>query len=418
MLSEPARWLDSVRRVAPGWVGAFEGVPREWFVPDRVWRKNPAGRGWLQLHRALEPEVWAELVARDDFVVTQVDDGRPELAGGIGRAVTSSTSMPTVMAVMLHALDLPTDLDRRNGSGMRVLEIGTGTGWNTALLAHRLGTENVTSIEIDPAVAAHARAALSEHRIPVTVIVGDGEHGHPAGGHRGARYDRVLSTAACHRVPYAWIEQCTPGGVIVTPWQTPYLGSALLRLTVTESTTGGGVRGSGRFIEHASFMPLRGQRVGAWIPDPDTEPDAAESRTALHPYEPVSDYDGCAFAVSLLVPGVEKSIAFPEPRDRRTYEVLLFEETSRSWATITVTPAALHADTYPVRQHGRRRLWDEVEAAHTWWEHHARPTYTDFGLTVEPTGQHAWLGDPSHRLRERNKLASRTGGLAYSTVAS
>ncbi len=396
--SKPARWLDSVRAVAPGWVDAFEAVPREWFVPDLVWRKNPAGRGWLRVDRAVELETWAELVATDDFVVTQVDDGRPELPDGIGRAVTSSTSMPTVMAVMLHALDLPTDLDHRNGSGMRVLEIGTGTGWNAALLAHRLGGENVTSIEIDPVVATHARVALSEHQITATVVVGDGEQGHPVGDQRCALYDRVLSTAACHRVPYAWVEQCKPGGMIVTPWQTPYLGSALLRLIVTGSTTLSGATASGRFIEHASFMPLRGQQVGDWIPDPDTEPDAAESVTALHPYQPVSNHDACAFAVSLLVPSVEKSIAFPDPHDRRTYEVLLFDETSRSWATINVTPATMRAERYPVRQHGRRRLWDEIETAHTWWEQHARPTYTEFGLTVGPAGQYAWLGDPSHRL--------------------
>ncbi|MBV9011566.1 MAG: methyltransferase domain-containing protein [Pseudonocardiales bacterium] len=394
---KPAPWLGSVRAAAPGWVEAFEAAPREWFVPDLVWRKNPTGRGWLPVNRNMEPETWAELVATDDFVVTQVDDGHPTLPGGIGRAVTSSTSMPTMMAVMLHTLNLPTDLHRRNGPGLRVLEIGTGTGWNTALLAHRLGVGNVTSIEIDPQIADHARAALASTGYPVTVITGDGEQAPPASDHDHALYDRVISTAACHRVPYTWVQQCKPGGIIVTPWQTPYLGSALLQLTVTHSTTTDAMA-SGRFIEHASFMPLRAQRGGDWIPDPDTEPDAAESATALHPYEPVSDYDGCAFTVSLLVPDLEKSIAFPDPHDQHTYEVLLFEATSRSWATITVTPAALHTDIYLVRQHGQRRLWDEIEAAYTWWEHHGHPTYTQFGLTIGATGQRAWLDDPSQPL--------------------
>lgn len=392
---KPARWWDSVRAVAPGWVEAFEAVPREWFVPDLVWRKNPTGRGWLPVNRNVEPETWATLVATDDFVVTQVDDGHPRLPGGIGWAPTSSTSMPTVMAVMLHALELPTDPDHRNR--LRVLEIGTGTGWNTALLAHRLGAGNVTSIEIDPQIAEHARAALASTGYPVTVITGDGEQAPPANNHHPALYDRVISTAACHRVPYTWVQQCTPGGIILTPWQTPYLGSALLRLTVTHSTSD--AMACGRFIEHASFMPLRGQRAGDWIPDPDTEGDTTESHTALHPYEPLSDHDGCAFTVSLLIPDLEKSIALPDPHDPHTYEVLLFEATSHSWATITVTPAALHTDTYPLRQHGQRRLWNEIEAAHTWWEHHARPTYTQFGLTIGAAGQHAWLDDPSQPLQ-------------------
>jgi hypothetical protein len=43
-----------------------------------------AGRSWLRVDRAVEPDVWAALVATDDFVVTQVDDGHPELAGGSG----------------------------------------------------------------------------------------------------------------------------------------------------------------------------------------------------------------------------------------------------------------------------------------------------------------------------------------------
>lgn len=378
-------WLGSVRRVAPEWASAFEAVPREWFVPDVVWRRNPDGRGWLPVDRASEPDRWSALVAADDFVVTQVDDGHPELPGGLGRAVTSSTSMPTVMAVMLHALAIDLDV----AAGQRVLEIGTATGWNTALLSFALGEHNVTTIEIDPAVAEHARTALAAATMRPTVITGDGEAGWPG----NALYDRVICTASCHRVPYAWVEQCAHGGLIITPWHTPYLGSALLRLVVAGDGTA-----SGRFIDHASFMSLRGQRVGDWIPDPDRETDYAESVSTLHPYEPVSDNDGAAFAISLLVPGIEKSIAFAAPDDRRSYEVLIYDETTRSWATVNVTPKAMSTDSYPVRQHGPRLLWNEIETAHAWWERHGQPQYTEFGLTVGPTGQHPFLSDPTQRV--------------------
>ncbi|WP_414710992.1 methyltransferase domain-containing protein [Pseudonocardia sp.] len=73
--------------------------------------------------------------------------------------------------------------------GDRVLEIGTGTGWHAALLAHLIGPENVTSIEVDPCVADRARAALARHG-KVTVITGDGAAGHPD----RAPYDRVVAT--------------------------------------------------------------------------------------------------------------------------------------------------------------------------------------------------------------------------------
>ncbi|MGH8918047.1 MAG: protein-L-isoaspartate O-methyltransferase family protein, partial [Actinomycetes bacterium] len=70
--------------------------------------------------------------------------------------------------------------------GMRVLEIGTGTGYNAALLAHQLGAAHVVSVEIDPVVAEHARHALAATGYrAVSVITGDGAEGYPP----GAPYD-------------------------------------------------------------------------------------------------------------------------------------------------------------------------------------------------------------------------------------
>ena len=87
---------------------------------------------------------------------------------------TSSASGPVIVAVMLAALDAH--------EGHRVLEIGTGTGYNAALLTHRLGAEQVTSLEVDPDIATHAREALSDTGFGgVTVITGDGTHGYPPG---------------------------------------------------------------------------------------------------------------------------------------------------------------------------------------------------------------------------------------------
>lgn len=63
--------------------------------------------------------------------------------------MTSSISKPSIVAAMLDHLHLE--------PGMRVLEIGTGSGWNAALLARRVGEANVTTIEVDAELAAHAR---------------------------------------------------------------------------------------------------------------------------------------------------------------------------------------------------------------------------------------------------------------------
>jgi protein-L-isoaspartate(D-aspartate) O-methyltransferase len=137
-------------------------------------------------------------------------------------------------------------------AGERVLEIGTGTGWNAALLAHTVGAENVTTIEVDPAVAAHARAALDATGYgAVTTIVGDGAVGWP----NGAPYDRVISTVGVAAIPYAWVEQTKPGGRIVAPLTNSYRSPGLVALT-----RHGDGSASGRLAGPAAFMVLRAER--------------------------------------------------------------------------------------------------------------------------------------------------------------
>ncbi|MGH3928766.1 MAG: methyltransferase domain-containing protein, partial [Pseudonocardiaceae bacterium] len=210
-MDDLARWEAAV---APWWP-SLATVPRHRFVPDTVWFKNPDG--WptlLPLHRGDDPDRWLELTyLPDDAVITQVDDGHPSGPGLAGAMQTSSASAPDIVAIMLAALDAH--------EGHRVLEIGTGTGYNAALLAHRLGAEQVTSIEVDPDVAAQARRALSETGYgKVCTVTGDGALGHAP----GAPYDRVIITAAVHQIPYSWVVQTRPGGRILLPWADSYTG--------------------------------------------------------------------------------------------------------------------------------------------------------------------------------------------------
>ncbi len=125
----------------------------------------------------------------------------------------------------------------------------TRTGYNAALLAHRLGAQNVTTIEVDAAQAARAGGALADAGYAgVTVVTGDGAHGYPP----RAPYDRILSTAAVGQVPAAWVEQTRPGGRVVTPWGTAYLNGALLALTVGADNTA-----TGRLVDNVAFMCCR-----------------------------------------------------------------------------------------------------------------------------------------------------------------
>lgn len=206
-------------------------VDRRLFVPDDVWVVKD--HAWSRLSRAEDATAWARLVASDEWITTHLkDDTWP----------VSSSSSPGVMASMISALRLE--------AGMRVLEIGTGTGWTAACLA-ALGADVVT-VEIDAAIAARARTNLDKSgHSEVTVITGDGEQGAAA----YAPFDRVLSTAAARQIPYAWVEQCKDGGIIVTPYTGEGHKWALLVLTVSEGVATGGMDGT------ASFMPLRGQGI-------------------------------------------------------------------------------------------------------------------------------------------------------------
>ncbi|SNR97623.1 rRNA adenine N-6-methyltransferase family protein [Actinomadura mexicana] len=174
-------------------------------------------------------------------MITQVDDGATER----GVWPTSSSSAPRVMAMMLDALDLR--------PGMRVLEIGTGTGYNAALLAELTGAENVTTVEVDASLADHARRALKRAGYPVIVITDDGMLGHPD----HAPYDRIMATAAVREVPYAWVQQVRPGGLILVPWVASFHpDEPLAVLSVGRDGTA-----EGRFGLPAWFMPMRSHRL-------------------------------------------------------------------------------------------------------------------------------------------------------------
>ncbi|MDL4818426.1 protein-L-isoaspartate O-methyltransferase family protein [Actinomadura opuntiae] len=197
------------------------------------------------LSREAEPEEWERLVGADEPIITKVKDGAWPM---------SSSTGPSMMAQMIAALRL--------GADMRVLEIGTGTGYNAACLAE-LGAEVVT-VEVDPEVAAHAEEALRGAGCSdVVVIAGDGEDGAPA----YAPFDRVVATAAAHTVPYAWIEQTKPGGLIVVPWAATFHPDGPLAV-LTVGTDG---TAEGRFTEPSWFMPLHGQRLPQAVLDETRE---------------------------------------------------------------------------------------------------------------------------------------------------
>jgi protein-L-isoaspartate(D-aspartate) O-methyltransferase len=207
MVDELVRWKSlHDRRVEV----AMRAVPRHLFVP-----------------RATVREAYSE----DGIVTHPGSDGRPR----------SMASAPFVVAQMLEQLDVQ--------PGHRVLEIGAGTGYNAALLAHLAGPGGfVTAIDIDQDVVDGARTALATAGFDaIQVACGDGEYGY----HQAAPYDRIIVTAGAWDVPAAWTNQLAPGGRIVVPLRI----RGLTRSLALESQDGFLVS---RSLQYCGFIPIRG----------------------------------------------------------------------------------------------------------------------------------------------------------------
>ncbi len=159
-----------------------------------------------------------EAVPRDRFVpVDQRDVAWENTALPIGYRQT--ISQPSVVAMMTEALDV--------APGLKVLEIGTGSGYQAAVLAH-LGAE-VYTIELVPELAERARKDLAALGLnTVHVRAGDGNRGWP----EEAPFDRIIATAVAPRLPPHLMEQLAPDGVLVMPLDEPEFGENLVRVTL------------------------------------------------------------------------------------------------------------------------------------------------------------------------------------------
>ncbi|MFC4053975.1 methyltransferase domain-containing protein [Actinomadura syzygii] len=340
----------------PAWRRTVAHVPRHVFVPAFYSDDDPP-----ELLDATTPH-WLGLVYSNDTLVTQRKE-HPDQPGTLWS--TSSSTRPSLMLRMLHILDV--------ADAMTVLEIGTGTGYNAALLSDRLGSSQVVSVDIDPELINAAQSRLADAGYHPTLIVGDGAQGCPA----RAPYDRLIATVATERIPYAWVEQTRPGGVIladVRPRGMTWAG-ALARLTVADDGTATGplITCTWGFMSARRDVARPGIPEGVPIDTSTTHTRASDiGRGALRT-------PGLALLIWQRLPGLN---AFPSATTS------LLTTPDGSWASVSDdTPAK-------IEHGGPSDIWRHVEDAHAWWTAHNRPGVEAFGLTIGLGQQRLWFQTP------------------------
>jgi protein-L-isoaspartate O-methyltransferase len=341
------------------WDVAFSRVPRHLFVP-RFHRLVDGVYCLLDSADPCQYDTWLTTAYQDDDLVVRFapeDPTRP----------LSSSSRPTLMAHMLECLDVQ--------PGHRVLEIGTGSGYNAALLCEQARASCVTTVDRDDELVRTAEQHLHAAGYRPTVAIANGADGYPP----GAPYDRIIATCATHLIPTAWLEQASPGAVIVA-----IVSTGILRLTVDAHNAAEG-RFHGFPVRHLPMMCGLGPEL------PSTSEAIALTRhggtreQARHPWA-ILNNDTFCFFLRLTSPFV-----VPYGPDAN-YDPLL-DIADHSWARWDPRDRT-------VTQGGPRRLWSETEHRYDEWLTLGAPDRDLFGLTILPNADHiAWLDDPGSQHR-------------------
>lgn len=161
------------------------------------------------------------------------------------------SSSPTVIAAALRLLEVP--------PGARVLEVGTGSGYSTALLAHLVGSDGfVVSLDVDSNLVKRASSLLAKDNLAnVKVMTADGREGCS----KEAPFDRIIVWATADLLPQTWIEQLRPDGLIVAPVRLRQLANttaiARVRLDTNKNLVG-------ERVIPGAFVPLTDKPLSHW----------------------------------------------------------------------------------------------------------------------------------------------------------
>ncbi|TDO67154.1 protein-L-isoaspartate O-methyltransferase [Kribbella sp. VKM Ac-2571] len=332
---------------------AFAETPRHHFVPEYL-RLDIGPSGATHIDGTVDRSTPQYLTAvyTDQALMTQTKPVRGQPDSFVW---SSSSSMPSVMADMIEELQIR--------PGMTVLESGTGTGYNAAILCHLLGERAVTTIEIDPDLRKTALERL--------VDLGY----HPSTTPQVRSYDRILATHAVDNIPPEWIKLGKPGAVILADLRPPANSQVGAWAKVTIDEDGRGARGR--------LMPPRGYFMSA-----RKVPEFADDGQQL-PELTLEEHQRRAEMIEtrdvLVQPEILDDQAFALYCWRRNLDIWSWYQNGEvslstadgAWAQVRGTAVSVIGD---------RDLWAEVEHTHRDWQAAGQPPVTEWTVRVTPEG--------------------------------
>lgn len=354
--------------VSPSIEAAFRHVPRHSFI-DHYYIQTRVGptMQWnpITVDQVEQADQWLAMIYSNEALITMMSERSQP---------TSSSSAPCAMADMLEPLDLR--------PGMRVLEIGTGTGYNAAILAYLTGDPHlVFTVDLSSALTEKAQARL-DHVVGsgVTVHTGNGLDGYP----RAAPYDRIIATASWYRVPLPWLDQLRSDGILVMNLRGRLGWGGFLRIV----KTGAGRTAHGIFTGGSEFMALQEQEAPSasfvsLIPKYTGRLVTEQFSVARQDFDPgqLSHYP------LLLI----LQLAFPY-----LYQGWIKAETDLTPAMCLIDTASetllkfcpkADGDSWTLEIRGDRRVWAGIVQAFQQWQSLNDPPLTDFVVEIDKEGR-------------------------------
>lgn len=337
----------------PGLEAAFLEVPRHLFVPEYLRLDvDPAGAARVDGVVGQSSPEYLDAIYSDQALMTQTKPVRGQPDSFVW---SSSSSMPSVMADMIEEIDLR--------PGMTVLESGTGTGYNAAILCDLLGDAAVTTIEIDPDLLRDSLDRLAKLDY------------HPSTSPQPRIYDRILSTHAVDNIPTDWIEWGKPGAVILTDLRPPSNTQVGAWAKLTIDTDGRGATGR--------LMPPRGYFMSA-----RKVPEYADDGQNL-PELTLEEHQRRAELME-----IRDTELSPEIFADEVFGLYFWRHHQDIWSWYqagevilsTSDGAWVQVRGNTVSHIGDRDLWTDVEHTFRDWQAAGQPPITEWTLRVTPEG--------------------------------